>query len=170
VIIIFLIFSVLISDHMTTLSINSVNCFGEFGQLSINRLLRKLLHVVDICEFGIQPLCNVCMHCFYFFPKQFISHLEISVKLVSLVCDALLNDFKLVINDFEVLEVFFIRYHHILKGIDNTNWDVVPFVWAQHSQLVFQSAKLSLILEALWLSCIQLLPDPNDCLFSYSSI
>ena len=134
---------------MTTLPINSVDCFREFSQLPVYCLLRKLLHVVNICEFCIQTIGKVRMNCFYFLFQQIISHFKFSIEFVPLVCDTLLNDFKFVIYDFKVFEVFFVRYHHILKSIDNTNWDVVPFIRVQHLQLVFQGTQLSLVFETL---------------------
>ena len=134
---------------MTALPINSVDCFREFSQLPVYSLLRKLLHIVDIREFGIQAICKVRMNCFYFLFQQIISHFKFRIEFVPLVCDTLLNDFKLIIYDFKVFEVFFVRYHHILKSIDNTNWDVVPFIRVQHLQLVFQGTQLSLVFETL---------------------
>lgn len=134
---------------MTTLPIDSIDGLSEFSQLSVYGLLRELLHVVNIRELSIQTLSECCMDRFYFLSKQFISDLEISIKFVSLICYTLLNHFNLAVDNFEVLEVFLIRYHHILKSVHHTNGNVVPFVWVQDLQLVLQSTQLSLILESL---------------------
>ena len=108
------------------------------------------------------------MHSFYFFSKQFISCLKISVKFVPLIGDALLNHLKLVVVDFKVLVVLFIRNHHILKRVHHTYGYVVPFVWIQDPQLVLQSTQLCLILEALLLIPMKLLSD-SECLLPQDS-
>jgi len=105
------------------------------------------------------------MYSFYFFSKQLISVFHIGIKLIALIGNALLNDLKLAIYNFKVLKVLLVRYHHILKGIDYTDWYVVPFIRSKHSQLVFKSSQLCLILETLRYSGLQMLSNATKQLF-----
>lgn len=70
------------------------------------------------------------MHGFYFLAEQVVANLQLRIKFVSLIRDTLLNNLELAIDDFEVLEVLLVRYHYILKSVNDTDRDVVPFIRA----------------------------------------
>ena len=89
--------------------------------------------------FGIHLLIEVFVAFVEFLTKQLVPPLDISIELIALVGDRLLDHFYLALYVLKGLKIQFVSTYHMLKGSHDAHRDVVPLLRFQDRERVFHA-------------------------------